>query len=376
MSQRAVDILENVMSNPFICYDSEKQCEYPSSLCSLNRVIIDKVPVKGIDDSIEGMRANDIFSAKVISDDIRRTAKAMHVDVSHYTHRELPRLISDGIMSDDVMLRRLATTIASKYGNRLGLILLTLKTGLEENRLARPEWDSRHWEYWANIKNVMLTGGLASGLMGKRFKEQIHYVFDMAGVKPYNISLYENSSHIGALGCARLIKESDKTFAVLDLGQTNIKRCIVKKRGGELSHMITLETMPSMNMELDYSDSEENFNRALELHRYILNVVCDTCKHMSDIGASYDEIIISIANYVVGGTLNPKRGGYAKLCLLSADYAEMLSEEISSRMRRAVRVKLVHDGAAIALNFSGHEDTVCVSLGTAFGVGFPCLKIE
>lgn len=363
------------MKNPFICYSETEKREYLSLKCSVNSVRIARLPVKGIEDDIEGKRADEIFSAKIISDDILTAADRMHVDVSEYSHKDLPRLLSDGLMSDDMLRRRIAMNLSAKYGNRLGLILLTLKTALQENRDARPDWEAGHWEYWANIENVILTGGLASGLLGKRFKEQIHYVFDVAGVKPYNISLYENSSHIGAMGCARLVEDSDKTFAVLDFGQTNIKRCIISKRGGELSNMTTLRTMPSINMELDFSDSDENFNRALELHRYLLNVLYDTCKQLPATKGEQDEVIISIANYVEGGMLNKRRGGYAKLSLLSQDYATMLTDELSSRLHRAVRVRLVHDGTAIALNFSGSENTVCLSLGTAFGVGFPGIRL-
>ncbi|MGN0452448.1 MAG: hypothetical protein ACI4GZ_01450 [Ruminococcus sp.] len=359
------------MKNPFILYSKEEKTEYLSRACSVNSVVIAKLPIKGIDDSIEGKRAMDIFSARIISEDIKENAEHMKIDISAYSYSDLPRFMSDNMMSDNILRRRLAQSMAKKYGNRLGLILLTLKRGEEANRKARLDWSNEHWEYWANIKNIILTGGLAGGILGKRFKEQIQYVFDMAGERGYNIDIYENSSHIGTIGCAKLIEESNKTFAVLDFGQTNIKRCIVSKRGGELENLSILPTEPSINMELVFSDSDENYSRALELHRYLLNVLTDTCKRINLDANERGEVIISIANYVVGGTLNTFRGGYAKLSLLSHDYASLLSDELSSRFHRPYRVRLIHDGTAIAMNFAGHEDTVCLSLGTAFGVGFP-----
>lgn len=364
------------MNNPFIYYDKTKKTEYIDHSCSVNRVRIAKLPVKGIEDSIEGLKANQIFSAKLISEEILSSAKKMRVELPNYSFRELPRFLSDAVLSDNIRGRRLASAVTTKFGNRLGLILLTLKQGLQENREARDDWDDKHWEYWANIKDVILTGGLAGGLLGKRFKEQIHYVFDLAGVKPYNISLFENSSHIGAMGCSRIIRESDKTFAVLDFGQTNIKRCIIRKRGGELASITTLNTLPSMNMDLTFRNTQENYDRALELHRYLLNVICDSCKNLELDEREQGEVIISIANYVIGGELNPNRGGYAKLHLLSEDYADLLSHELSSRMHRQYRVRLVHDGTANALNFAGKEDAVCISIGTAFGVGFPQIKLN
>lgn len=363
------------MNNPFIGFDEKQNTQYTSPVCSINRVRLAKLPVYGIEDGVEGFRANEIFSAKIISDDVLSTAQKFRVDVSDYSYRELPKVLSDGILSDDVLKHRVATTLSTKYGNRLGLILLTLRTGLPENRVVRDDWEDEHWQYWAEVKNLILTGGLASGLLGKRFKEQIQYVFDVAGVKPYNISLFENSSHVGAMGCTKLIADKDKSFAVLDFGQTNIKRCLIRKRGGEVSSITTLDTVPSLNMDLTFSDTRENYDRALELHRYLLNVICDTCKDIELAKEERGEVIISIANYVVGGELNRRRGGYAKLHLLCDDYAGLLSHELSSRMHRPYRVRLVHDGTAIALNFNGNEDSVCMSIGTAFGVGFPDIKL-
>ncbi len=365
------------MRNPFICFDESENIEYLSHMCSINNVRISKVPVAGIDNSVEGMKAKDIFSAQLISEDVKLMAEKMKVDISAYSFRDLPKLLSEGLVSDDIKLRHIATVLSTKYGNRLGLILLTLRTGLPENRFARGDWSDDCWQYWADVQNLVLTGGLASGMLGKRFKEQIHYVFDVAGEKPYNISLFENSTHIGAMGCANLIEDSEKTFVVLDFGQTNIKRCVVRKRSGEIANMINLHSLPSMNMELDYSDSEDNRSCALELHRYLLNVIYDTCKKADlDPEEGRGEVIISIANYIKGSKLNPRRGGYAKLSLLSSDYAGMLSHELSSRMHRPFRVRLVHDGTAIALNFKDKEDTVCMSIGTAFGVGFPTINIS
>ena len=365
-----------LMNNPFIFYDENKKTEYINHSCSLNRVRLAKLPLYGIDDSAEGYRANELFSAKIISEAVLAEAGKLHVDVSKYAFRELPKFLSDEAYSEDILRRKIANSLCTKFGNRLGLILLALRLGQQENRAVREDWSEKHWEFWANVKNVVLTGGLASGLLGKRFKEQIHYVFDVAGVKPYNISLFENSSHVGAMGCTKLIEEPDKTFAVLDCGQTNIKRCIVRKRAGEITGITTLNTEPSINMELTFVKSKENYDRALELHRYLLNVICDVCKNLELADSEQGEVIVSIANYVIGGELNSHRGGYAKLHLLCEDYAALLSEELSSRMHRPYRVRLVHDGTAIALNFNDSEDSVCLSLGTAFGVGFPEIKLD
>jgi hypothetical protein len=90
-----------------------------------------------------------------------------------------------------------------------------------------------------------------------------------------------------------------------------------------------------------------------------------------------DRIFISIANYTYSGRLNIVRGGYAKLSVLGGDnYAAILEETLSGELRREVKVRLVHDATATALYFSDIPDAICLTLGTAFGVSFPDIKVE
>lgn len=358
------------MKNPFISYSESEKCEYLSSLCSINKTVVAKVPVRGIDDEIEGKKANDIFCTKLIIDDIKKLSKQYNIDLSHYNESELPKFLDYGLECSDVITKQACRRIARKFGKRLGLILLTLKTGLPENRLVRSDWNDEHWKYWSEIENVVLTGGLASGVLGRYLKEEILFVFDMAGVKPYNIVLFENGTYVGTMGCAVLIENKNSTNVVFDFGQTNIKRSIVKLKNGEVADVNILKSLPSENMALN-----NDYDMAFSLHKYLLNVLYRTFRECEKVCKLNDEVVISIASYTVGGILNDERGGYAKLCLLSRNYGELLSNELSGALHRSIRVKLVHDGTANALYFKDYKNAVCVSIGTAFGVGYPEINL-
>lgn len=364
------------MKNPFLLYSEEAKTEYVTSLCSVNRGVIAYIPVKGIADDIIGKSANQVFSAKLITEEIKEAAKKRGVDISGYTDQNLPKFLDDATYSENIMAKYIADAIIHKYGNRLGVILLTLKQGRPENRAVRYDWTDAHWDYWANLKTVILTGGLSGGLLGRRLKEQILYVFDMAGETPYDIMLFDNGSHIGTMGCAKLLPDNCASAAVLDFGQTNLKRCIIKKKNGDISEFIKLTSKPSVHMELDTSDSPENCERAIELHRYLTNVVADTCKEALRSGEFCNKVIISIANYTVANKLYRDRGGYAKLFNITEEYGNLLSHELSSELHRQVSVRLIHDGTAIGLYFSDIPDSICLSLGTAFGVGFTDININ
>ena len=363
------------MKNPFVSLSTDSKTEYVTSLCSVNRGIISYIPVKGIADDIIGKSGNQIFSAGLITQEIKDMAEKRGVDISAYFDYNLPKFLDDATYSENIMEKSMADAIVRKFGNRLGVILLTLKQGHPKNRASRYDWKDEHWDYWANLKTVILTGGLSGGLLGRRLKEQILYVFDMAGENPYDIMLFDNGSHIGTMGCAKLLPHTCDSAAVLDFGQTNLKRCIIKKKNGDISDFQKLKSVPSMHMELDTSDSPANCARAIELHRYLTKVVTDTCKEAMETGSFCDEVVISIANYTVDNKLYRYRGGYAKLFNLTEDYGNLLSHDISSELHRQVKVRLVHDGTAIGLYFADVPDSICLSLGTAFGVGFTDLNI-
>lgn len=363
------------MQNPFLFQLENSKSQYLTPLCSLNKAVIKKLPVYGIDDEIEGMTFRDAFSTQAVVDEIKVQAKLYSVDISKFEDYMLPKLLDQALVSDDVKYRQLASKIAIKFGNRLGLLLLTLRLGEQENRDARPDWNSEHWEYWAQLDTIIFVGGLASGLLGRRIKERIQFVFDAKGAKPYNIMLFDNGTYVGAMGCAQTLMKNNTTSLVFDFGHTNLKRCVARMSNGEICEFTPLESVKSCFVHSKLEPYENPWQTALMLHRYLVKVIVDTHKSQSKRYDLCDEIIVSIANYNAGGVLNAERGGYAKLTELSNDYAKLLNEDLSGMLHKKVKVRLVHDGTANALYFSSVENSACISLGTAFGVGFTDIEI-
>ena len=130
-------------------------------------------------------------------------------------------------------------------------------------------------------------------------------------------------------------------------------------------------------MEWNIPDKDERLRQAKALHLELAAAIENTWNDAKNAVKAEpgSEIVISIASYTVDGRLNSERGGYAKLCELGANYAELLSWEISGRLRRDVSVRLIHDGTAVALNFRDMKNTVCLSVGSYFGIGFPETRI-
>ncbi len=363
------------MRNPFISVSETDKTEYITSRCSLNRAVAAKLPLYGIEDEIEGKSFQEIFSTPAIVGEIRKVSRRYGIDLSDKTDNNLPKILSEGLVSSDARLRQMAERVTKKFGNRLGLLLLTLKTGLPENRLARDDWDDDCWRFWSDLDTIILTGGLASSMLGRRFKEYIHSVFDASGVKPYHIMLFENGRYLGVMGLAQRLMTDNTSALVLDMGHTGIKRALVRKKGGELAGFTPMESLPSLYMQSRFDNADDRLDMAIELHRRIVSIAASSYRELSASEALSDTILISIANYVHGGVLNSCRGGYAKLSELGTNYAVVLQEDLSSELHRNVHVRLVHDSTAAAVYFDGVDNSVCVTLGTAFGVGFPNIRI-
>lgn len=364
------------MENPFVSYLKEEKTQYLTPVCSLNKAVLNKLPLYGVEDEIEGMTFREIFSTQCVVEEIKSIAQLYSIDISQFEDYMLPRLLDRALISEDIKYRQLASKVAVKFGNRLGMLLLSLRLMEKENQDARPDWNEAHWEYWNSLDTVIFVGGLASGMFGRKLKEQIQYIFDRAGAKPYNIMLFDNGTFVGVMGCAQRLMKDNTTGLVFDFGHTNLKRCVVKKGVGEIKTFTALESTKSMYVHSKPVDGEDLWESALLLHKYLVKTIVDTYKQQINIHNDLsNEIIISIANYNAGGVLCSERGGYAKLTELGTDYAKILTEDLSSMLHRRVKVRLVHDGTANALYFSEIENSACVSLGTAFGVGFTDIKI-
>lgn len=357
-----------VLDNPFIKI-SDDNIPYVNQQCSINSMVINKIPDCGINDDIQGKRAKEIFSTQAIIECIMTNEERLEIN-SDTPLKELPFVLEER-MKGSGESQKCAMEIAKKFGDRLGVILLTLKKGEAENRLARKSWNDKHWDYWKSIENVILVGGLANGYLGEQIIEQAKILFKNAGEKPYNIVRFENASHVGIMGCSKLIKSKNGLNIVLDLGQTGIKRTIFKMNNGEIGDTVHLKTLPSKYMDIEIADEKEKKVQALALHKYIVSTIADTYNNALELGEVGSEIIISIANYTINGRLNTERGGYSKLGLLYPNYAECLSEDVSGRLKRQMNIKLIHDGTAVALYFSGYKNAVCMTMGTFFGIGFP-----
>ena len=54
-----------------------------------------------------------------------------------------------------------------------------------------------------------------------------------------------------------------------------------------------------------------------------------------------------------------------------SEFLFCLEDDLYKFTKKHFRIKFIHDGTAMAAAFKEYENSVCISLGTHFGVGFP-----
>lgn len=355
------------MNNPFL------EDGFLTPNASINKVIIEKMPTDKVKQDLQGKAALDIFSTELFIEEIKKNSQALKIELANIEEKLLPQYFNECLEDEDLLIKSKAEEIIKMFGERLAVILLTLKKGEKINRLKRKDWDDNHWEYWKSIRNIILVGGLSSSKIGEKLKFYVEKIFKDSDEEGYKIILNEDPANSGIKGCASYIQreKEEKLYLIFDCGHTFIKRSLVRMQEKEVKEIIKLDKVLSKHVECEFESFEKEKIKAEELHEYLTDSIINTIKYASAqsliIG---NNIAISVANYVKNG-LFANRGGYGKLRLIASNYEEYLSDAIYKKLGVRFKISLIHDGTAMAAAFSKYEKSVCISLGTSFGVGFP-----
>lgn len=343
------------------------------------------MPTCTVTQPLTGKSAQDIFSTDLFIQEIKNSAGRLQINIASLEEKSLPLYLENSLESDSPDVRAAAHDILKLFGERLAVILLCLKEGSPKNRLARPDWTDAEWDYWNALKHIILVGGLASPPLGEQLKYYVEQVFKASGKNPYTIVLGRDSTYAGLRGCTTYLRGSrwnepetisgsalpSRVNLIFDYGQSFIKRSYAVMEGNKIQDIIILGKTLSRHVEWDIKDPETEETEAQALNRYFLETIARTIHEVEARGLTiHPHIVLSIANYVKDGKI-ANRGGYGKLRLIAPNYAEYLSSRMKEHFGREYDFTLVHDGTAMAAGYADDKEAVCISLGTAFGVGFP-----
>lgn len=343
------------MNNPFLING------FLSSNASINRIIINKSPIK----ELNGKAVSEIFSLNYLLSLIKHNSSLLEIDYDNLSISEILNLYDSCLTNEDKNIRKIAIKITEKLGENLGYILYTLKKGIlyynnESN------WNKEHWEYWNFIENIFIAGGLANFKFSKIMLSCTKNILTKNNIKcNLAISMYPNI--LPLIGASIHINSKNKKALAFDFGQSSVKRCLAYYVNNELSNIKLIQ--PIQN-EYKYNKNIDDISNAYKLNRFIINSIIDTFKQNYNSHMDFkNTIAISIANYVNDGKLS-ERGTYGILTLIDDNYEEYISKELSKILNQEMRVIFIHDGTSSASVYNEVPKTALLTLGTAIGVGF------
>ena len=329
----------------------------------INNEIIPKASINSV--YIDDILASNLFRPVILIEEIKQNFDNLGIS-NTIEDKLIFQVFNERLNSEDKQIYKLANHIAISFGDRLAKVILTLKKPSKLSIKNRLNWGSEHWDYWKNIEVIYLVGGLTSPILTNIFYQRINRLLKENEIDDFKVSFIDGSSELGTKGLSNIVKNGE--YLLFDFGQTFIKR---RHHIKEDNYTIIDTILPAVKSRyLFYKEiqTEGIKQLAYRLDTYIISIVLDTVNTVNFKG---DNFIIGIANYISKGKIYSARGGYGKLAYVDDNYQSYLSSVLSKKLGRKIEVLLYHDTSAMALNFKNEQNCAVISLGTAFGVGFP-----
>jgi hypothetical protein len=304
---------------------------------SLNRVRFVEVPGIMLPAEMLGRTAHDLLSARAYAD-LARQEGAEHA--------------------------------ARRLGERLGWLIVTLRRGDADSRAARPDWDDSYWRHRAQISTVVLGGGIVSGRSGPRIAAEASRTLAEAGMADCVVRIAPWPAILPLVGAARTPPDAS-TMAVVDFGQSFVKRACAHYEAGALASLRLLPPVPSRLTGIG-SQGDPTAEDVGRLGTFMVATLAETWRAAQAIDSGVSTTLVaSLASYLRDGQPLARQGGpYAALLALSDNLTDWLSDRIGDAIGRPVTVRLFHDGTSAGRALAGEERAAVIMLGTALGVGF------
>ena len=330
------------MINPFKLQDAMLP------IASLNQVIVD------------GQKSNDRFSPLLIMRALEEICH--HFNIIPISH-DLQGLMETLYDHQNQEVKESFVRVGEYFGDQLGRLLITLLDADDKVKSENLRWKDDHWAYWKTIKQVYLMGGVASSVFKPMFLKKIKEHLEKHGCDDVVVIMPDDTQDQALYGMANRFDRG--SYLLFDFGQTFIKRAYVRRMNGKNMIQRKMEHVPAHHLEP--AESDQFMAHAYELHHYIVELISQTIADVMDPDV---DLLVSMANYIKKGELNPGRSSYGMLSVLATNYQDYLEQELYKRLKRNIHVYLEHDTTAMAHAIPQIPHKAVITLGTAFGISF------
>lgn len=340
---------------------------------SLNRVRLVSLSGIALPSHIAGATAYDLLSARTLAEWVRQHADLLGLATLRAADPDtLLRALDHSFTDSDPTVRAAAESVAHRFGQHLGYLVLTLRRGDPANRAARPDWDDSYWAHWSGITTIHLGGGLVSGRLGPRLVHHAARILSDAGMADCALHLAPWPALLPLIGAARSVPSPHRAAIVCDFGQTFIKRAYTTYQGNTLTALRLLPALPARWTTLTpgHDPAPEQIQRLAD---HLVTTIAATWRDAASFGPPLAPVIVaSIASYLHDGQPLPRQGGpYSYLSATSPRLTDLLADRLTAHLDHPLALTLIHDGTAAARTYAPTTHTAVITLGTALGIGFP-----
>ncbi|MFB9991608.1 hypothetical protein ACFFLM_06460 [Deinococcus oregonensis] len=247
-----------------------------------------------------------------------------------------------------------AAAFVFQMGVALAALVATLKLAPPESRLARPEWPETHWQRWQQINDMVLGGGLLSGILGQHLVAAACEWLPRLGVEDVRLHLFPEARQLMLHGAAR--QYSEGWVLAVDAGHTAIKRALIRLSAGEV-----VEVRPWPLVPTPYALSE-----APEL----LDVLSQICLEPLLEGVPARQVALSVSAHLdyQGRIARATARGSFYSSLAGIDLSAALDQHLARRLGGSTQICVMHEGQAAVQGLPGMG--AALLLGTSVGGAF------
>ena len=331
-------------------------------LASLNRR--QTISLRGIDPDIAGETGWNLLSTPALIMLIQSHVSAL--GLTDVDSKDLPVHLNALLKSSNEPARTLAESISGQYGERLGYVVASLLLTSEGLTSPMDEWEQAYLRHWQEeVKEIVLGGGLSSGVFGKHIGKVAKRVLMQCGISHCRINVAEYPTYLPLIGAARNHLEGmPDPVAVLDFGGSWAKRGLAFYDTDQA--LYRLQVLPSRHISALTVPG-----KTAELADAMIAIISETILKADLDKPVAPTVLCSIAAYVENGQpVKIERGTYTSFHHFSPDVMGWFSQQLSKVAGRSMQVVFFRDGDVAACTYAGRPHTAIILIGTALGAGF------
>jgi hypothetical protein len=334
---------------------------------SLNRTRLASHPA--IDASAQGREAWDLLSAAAVRTQIQSRAVELGIDGPGFIEADPVVLLQGCFESQSPAVRTAAGNLAARLGEVVAYLLMTLTRSGSDRQATR--FRHAYLDHWRKVQRVHLGGGIMRGALGRHMSDSCLEVLAREAIADPTVALAASPHLLPLLGAAYSAEPEDAASAlVFDFGNSNVKHGIAHYEWGTVTRLAVRGQVRTQGLPDEIAGTSHPAD-ARRIADFMAGVIASDWREAVAAGeAPSAHIVASIACYLRDGRPLDYDAGYASLRLLSDNAAAYLSQAVSERVGREVRVTLSHDGTTAARVYAGQPHTAVIMLGTWLGVGF------